>query len=80
LSVVITDRLRESAADLGEEGERWLAELPAHVAALAEEWSLSLGEPFRSSDGWTAWVAPARPVDGAEAVLKIGLPFPRDAL
>jgi streptomycin 6-kinase len=75
VSVVITPRLRESAADLGDEGASWLEDLPGRVEALAEAWSLALGEPF-SSDGCTGWVAPARRADGSEVVLKIGLPFP----
>jgi streptomycin 6-kinase len=75
VSVVITCRLRESAADLGEVGARWLEDLPARVQALAEAWALTVAEAL-PSEGCTAWVAPAQRADGSEAVLKIGLPFP----
>ncbi|WP_159066909.1 aminoglycoside phosphotransferase family protein [Cellulomonas timonensis] len=53
-------------------GARWIEELPALVERAARRWDLTLGEPFR--DGASAWVAPARTVDGRAAVLKVGFP------
>ena len=57
----------------GAEGERWLEELPARVAALEREWSVTAGAPFEA-DGCVSWVAPVRCVEGGEAVLKISIP------
>src|SRR5437764_300049 len=74
MSLFVTPKLRETALELGDEGTRWLEGLPARVEALAEAWSLTVGLAF-DSEGCIAWVAPARAADGAEAVLKIGLPF-----
>jgi streptomycin 6-kinase len=57
---------------------RWLADLPAVVADLADRWSLDLGRPFRPG-GSMAWVAPARRRAAADTghpaddlVLKVG--------
>ena len=36
----------------------WIAALPDTVAALAEQWSLSVGPPFEPG-GQCSWVAPA---------------------
>lgn len=71
---VVTAKLRETALPLGDEGTRWLEDLPARIEALAAAWSLTLAEAF-DSEGCIAWVAPARLADGTEAVLKVGLPF-----
>ena len=57
----------------GDEGERWLAELPALLAKYAEEWSLDVGAPFALSYNY---VAPASRSDGSKAVLKLGSPDP----
>jgi streptomycin 6-kinase len=56
----------------GEEGEQWLAGLPARIAALAERWQLRIGEPF-AEGGAVSWVAPARTADGSEAIVKVFL-------
>jgi streptomycin 6-kinase len=53
----------------------WIASLPGIVAALADLWSLSVGEPFQPG-GQCSWTAPADGPDGAELVLKIGFRFP----
>ena len=53
----------------------WIASLPGIVAALADLWSLAVGEPFQPG-GQCSWTAPADGPDGAELVLKIGFRFP----
>jgi streptomycin 6-kinase len=51
---------------------RWLADLPALVAGLAREWSLTLGPVY--PDATEAYVARARLEDGTAAVLKVMVP------
>jgi len=53
----------------------WLATLPAIVARLCDEWSLTAGAPF-SPGGQTAWVAPVRDAAGADLVLKVAWRHP----
>ena len=53
------------------DGARWLESLPEVVAALAEQWDLSLGEPFEPS--WS-YVVSAQRATGEACVLKIQLP------
>ncbi|MGZ6545201.1 MAG: aminoglycoside phosphotransferase family protein [Actinomycetota bacterium] len=55
-----------------EEGRDWLARLPGIVDACAEEWSLTLGEPFPYA--FASLVHPATRADGSAAVLKIQFP------
>lgn len=55
----------------GDDGRRWLAELPSRVAAIARDWELTVGDPYALSFNW---VAPARRGDGSAAVLKLGVP------
>lgn len=52
----------------------WLRELPALIAELARRWSLTMGPPFSSEGGSSAWVAPITLHDGGDAVLKVALP------
>jgi len=56
---------------------RWLDELPALVAALEREWSLSVGRAY--DDATEAFVAEARLDDGTPAVLKLVVPREGDA-
>ena len=53
----------------------WIAGLPAIVAALADRWSLRVGEPFQPG-GQCSWTAPVTDPAGAGLVLKIGFRFP----
>ena len=53
-------------------GAAWLANLDDLVREMAAEWSLELGDPFRSA--YVSWAAPARRVDGTDAVLKLQFP------
>jgi streptomycin 6-kinase len=66
--------VRQKAASLGKEGEAWLAGLPAVIAHLEEQWSVTVGEAL--SGGSAAFVARARTAHGGEAVLKVALPDP----
>ena len=49
----------------------WIACLPAIVAALADRWSLRVGEPFQPG-GQCSWTAPVTGPAGASLVLKVG--------
>jgi streptomycin 6-kinase len=53
----------------------WLDELPALVASLARDWSLTIGFTLRG--GHKAFVAEAIIADGTAAVLKVGVPGTR---
>jgi streptomycin 6-kinase len=53
----------------------WLARLPQFVAALADRWALSVGEPFQPG-GQCSWTAPATGAAGADMVLKVAFRFP----
>lgn len=54
------------------DGERWLAELPGAVAALARHWSLTVEKPL--SGGNSGLVASVLTAAGTQAVLKLALP------
>ncbi|MFI5717943.1 aminoglycoside phosphotransferase family protein [Nocardia sp. NPDC051750] len=61
-----------------EQGERWLAELPALVDRRRRAWELELiGRPF--AGGTHSFVAPVRRGDGSVAVLKIAVPDEENA-
>ncbi len=64
---------RRIAGAFGEQGEAWLQRLPGLVAELAERWQLTVQPPFALSHNY---VAPVIRADGAEAVLKLGVPNP----
>src|SRR5216110_3716059 len=53
----------------------WITGLPAIVAAVADRWSLQVGEPFQPG-GQCSWTAPATDPAGTGLVLKIGFRFP----
>lgn len=55
----------------GEEGDAWLAALPALLREYCARWGLTLGPPFALSYNY---VAPVTRADGSPAVLKAGLP------
>lgn len=63
------------ASMFGDEGRRWLASLSEVERTLAERWSLVLGEELPG--GLLSSVRAVRCADGAEAVLKVGAPWPR---
>jgi streptomycin 6-kinase len=64
--------VRNKLADLGPAGERWLAGLADLVAAMEQQWSVSVVEPL--SGGSAAYVARVRGGDGDAAVLKLAIP------
>jgi streptomycin 6-kinase len=55
-----------------EEGRDWLARLPVIVDACAQEWSLTLGEPFAYA--FASLAMPATRADGSPLVLKVQFP------
>ncbi len=57
----------------GKKGVAWLDNLPALLADCERRWSLKLLPPFTLSYNY---VAPAVRADGAEVVLKVGVPNP----
>ncbi len=67
--------VRNKALAAGAEG--WLRDLPDLVAALALEWSITVGDPFE--DATEALVALAALADGTPAVLKLLVPRSADA-
>jgi streptomycin 6-kinase len=71
----IPDVVRRKALAVG--AGAWLDELPALVAHLEREWSITVGHPY--SGGTEAFVAPATLVDGSAAVLKLIIPRIGDA-
>ena len=58
----------------GDDGRRWLAELPGLLNEYAERWSLQLHPPFPQLS--YNYLAPVTRPGGATAVLKIGYPRP----
>jgi streptomycin 6-kinase len=76
LTLEVPDVVRRKFVADGEDA--WLDELPAIVADLAGDWSLSIGGAL--SGGTEALVVEATAADGTEAVLKIGPPSHRGAI
>jgi streptomycin 6-kinase len=73
MTVTVPDRFASHIREhLGEPGDRWLRDLPALAAALADRWRITLGDPFDLSYNY---VARARLRDGTDAVVKIGPPW-----
>lgn len=56
----------------GEDGARWLDDLPELVERCADRWSLTLGEPFEHS--YVSLVMPAEGTDGEQVILKVQFP------
>ena len=72
--IEVSPLVRQKAAQLGREGEEWLAGLPGLIADLERRWSISVGRPL--GGGTTAFVARVRTADGRDAVLKLAIPEP----
>lgn len=62
------------AASLGDEGHRWMDDLPGVVAELEARWAIRLDQPL--AGGTAAFVASARTARGVPVVLKIRVPDP----
>jgi streptomycin 6-kinase len=58
---------------LGDDGRRWLDELPRTIAAVERNWSLTVAEPFGA--GEFNFVAPAVTNKGEDVVIKIAPPY-----
>ncbi|MFZ0546370.1 MAG: aminoglycoside phosphotransferase family protein, partial [Candidatus Promineifilaceae bacterium] len=56
----------------GEKGTAWLQKLPSLIAEFERRWSFTAERPFPNLS--YNYVAPVRLANGAEAVLKLGLP------
>ncbi|MFH2104348.1 MAG: aminoglycoside phosphotransferase family protein [Chloroflexota bacterium] len=56
----------------GEDGRRWLVDLPGLIDQAAHRWDIEPGEPVGNLS--YNYVAPARRGNGTECILKIGVP------
>jgi streptomycin 6-kinase len=56
------------------DGREWLRQLPGHIKACAEQWSLRLEPPYKESQ--VSIVFPVAVADGSRAVLKVQFPHP----
>lgn len=65
-------RSKAEAAGAGD----WIGDLPAIIAGLEQDWSITVGRPYDSST--EAFVAQATLADGTPAVLKLMIPRPGD--
>ena len=73
MTVFVPDNLSRAMVELyGEVGVEWLNDLPPLVADCARRWSLDVLPPF--DDLSYNYVAPAIRADGADVVLKVGVP------
>jgi streptomycin 6-kinase len=70
--VRVPDAVRRKAEAVGPEGVRWLAELPATIAALELEWDVRVGAPITGGSG--GYVAEAVTADHTAAILKLAIP------
>lgn len=76
MTLVLPEELRKRSTLIGETA--WLDELPAIVAGLARDWSLTVGAT--RFGGTEALVVEATLDDGTAAALKVGPPQDRDDL
>jgi streptomycin 6-kinase len=58
----------------GAAGQAWLNELPARVADYERRWAIQVAPPFANLS--YNYVAPAVRSDGAQLILKLGMPHP----
>jgi streptomycin 6-kinase len=73
--VQIPNGLQETVLRVhGTAGQRWLNTLPALIEEWRERWALELSDPFENLS--YNLVIPGRNRDGAEIVLKVGVPCP----
>ncbi|HEV2238041.1 MAG TPA: aminoglycoside phosphotransferase family protein [Ktedonobacterales bacterium] len=69
---VVPELVRQRVLHLGQQGKRWLADLPGVVAHLERAWSITVGQALTGGTG--SYVAPARTAGGGDAILKIAIP------
>ncbi|WP_433498221.1 aminoglycoside phosphotransferase family protein [Sphaerimonospora sp. CA-214678] len=69
---MVTEELSRNVLEAwGDDGARWLAELPSVLSAMVRDWDLTVGEPYAPSYHYvTRVVCPG----GTPAVLKLGVP------
>jgi streptomycin 6-kinase len=72
--LAIPELVRSRASSLGEAGRAWLRDLDVTVAALVDDWKITLGPVMPG--GSAAFVAQATTQTGEPAVLKIIVPDP----
>ena len=72
----VPDLVRQRAISNGSAGQRWLDDLPALVASLADKWGLVLDTAF--AGGSAAFVTAATDRTGRECVLKVAMPLDID--
>jgi streptomycin 6-kinase len=70
-TMITADLSRNVLGTWGEDGARWLADLPAILAGLARDWDLTVGRPYELSLHYVTAVTRG---DGTPAVLKLGVP------
>lgn len=70
--VALPDRLMTSVRALGEDGSRWLEDLPDTLASLAADWSIAYGRPL--DGGNAAYVIEAVTADRRPVIAKVALP------
>lgn len=58
----------------GDAGQAWLDELPTRVAGYEHRWAIQVAPPFANLS--YNYVAPAVRSDGAQLILKLGMPHP----
>ncbi len=72
----LPERFRQNVSGVcGENGERWLNDLPEIIAEISQKWSLKIEKHFSNLS--YNYVAPCVYKGGIEAVLKISLPETR---
>jgi len=58
----------------GDAGQAWLNELPGRIADYEHRWAIQVASPFANLS--YNYVAPAVRLDGAQLILKLGMPHP----
>jgi predicted kinase len=76
-TVAVPRRLAPAIRALGAAGQEWLARLPALLAGLEADWSITVGALL--DGGQAAYVAEAVTHDGTPVVLKVSIPPGIDA-
>lgn len=71
IAVTLPEAVRRAAA-MTPAGREWLADLPALLAALEQQWGIRIGATL--GGGTTAFVAAATTGAGADVVVKVALP------
>lgn len=70
--IKISENVHHKVAALGKVGARWLAELPALVEQIEQDWQIKVGQTLHG--GSEAFVALVTTAEGEKAVLKVSIP------